>query len=218
MCISFLFGTAAGSGAGLIGAAASHASFATPGLFGTYGIGSAISGAFSALSNIGQAANAVGSLTSAYGQVYQGQVAAANMQYMAGMANYNAKVAKNNELMAKRAGEDRADIFSLKARRLLANQKVAYAKGGVVINQGTPLDVAADTAAVAEQERLAILYGAETQAGAYAAQAQQHAASQQRYLVNAANAERSGYTSALGSLASGVYTGYMYSPGRSLLA
>lgn len=218
MCPSLFVGTAlATAGPGAIVTTSPF----TAGLFGaggSFGAGGMLSGMFSALSNIGQAANAVGSLTSAYGQVYQGQVAAANMQYMAGMANYNAKVAENNALMAKRAGEDRADIFSLRARRLLANQKVAYAKGGVVINQGTPLDVAADTAAVAEQERLAILYGAETQAGAYTTQAQQHAASQQRYIVNAANAERSGYTSALGSLASGVYTGYMHSPGRSLLA
>lgn len=64
-----------------------------------------------------------------------------------------------------RAGERQADFQEdlaqadrddrrLQARRLLARQRVAFAKSGVNVDTGTPLDVQADTAA---QEELAIL-------------------------------------------------------------
>lgn len=59
-----------------------------------------------------------------------------------------------------------------RAQKLLAQQRVGYAKGGVTL-EGTPTEVLADTAADAEIDALAIRWGGASRAAAFKAQGQQ---------------------------------------------
>ena len=157
---------------------------------------------------------------SAYGTAQQSAISQAQMNYEADMMAYNAKIAENNALMAEQAAEYEADTFDLEARRVLARQRVGYANSGVVIDQDTPLDMSADTAAEAELERLAILYKGETQAEAFRQQAkgQESAAAAKR--LGAKLEKRSGQIATLGEIAKGGYTTSRYQskkPGTSLL-
>lgn len=71
--------------------------------------------------------------------------------------DYRAKVAENDALMAEYAAEADADTFDLRMRSLMATQNVRAAKSDVVINQDSPLNVAAVTAREGMLERLQIL-------------------------------------------------------------
>ena len=154
---------------------------------------------------------------SAYGTAQQSAISQAQMNYEADMMAYNAKIAENNALMAEQAAEYEADTFDLEARRVLARQRVGYAKSGVVIDQDTPLDISAETASEAQLERLAILYKGETQAEAYLQQAVGQEAAAARYRLNAQMASTSGTIGAATQLAKGAYTISRYTPGTSLL-
>tara|TARA_Y100000401_G_scaffold79655_1_gene65141 strand:- start:365 stop:982 length:618 start_codon:yes stop_codon:yes gene_type:complete len=203
MCPVILFGSAT-------------AAAGTAGYTGLIGAG----GAFAAAQAVPTALSLLGAGMSAYGQAYQGAVQAANYEYQAGMMQYNKKISENNALMARRASEFDADTFDLDKRRMLARQRTGYAKSGVVIDQDTPLDVSAETAAEAQLERLAILYKGETQAEAYLQQATGQEAAAARYRLNAQMAGTSGAIGAATELAKGAYTQFRYSPrgaGTSLL-
>ena len=203
MCPGILFGSAA-------------AAAGTAGYTGLIGAG----GSFVAAQAIPTGLGLLGAGMSAYGQAYQGAVQAANYEYQAGMMQYNKKISENNALMARRASEFDADTFDLDKRRMLARQRTGYAKSGVVIDQDTPLDVSAETAAEAQLERLAILYKGETQAEAYLQQATGQEAAAARYRLNAQMAGTSGAIGAATELAKGAYTQFRYSPrgaGTSLL-
>lgn len=151
MCPPLLFGTAAVAGTSTTAAIAAKA-----GLFGA-------GGAF----GLGQTLTTLGTIGSAGGMLYQGQVAASNLEYQSGIMDYNRVVAENDAMMAEWSAENDADIYDDRARRLMSTQTTKYAKSGVVINQDTPLDVAADTVAQAQLERLAILYRGQTQSNVY---------------------------------------------------
>ena len=178
----------------ILGAKAVGATAATSGLFGTAGVWSA-----------GQSALTLGTAASAFGAIRSGQTAAANFKYQAHMARYHAQINDNNALMRERAAEVEADLFDDRAKLLLSKQNVAFAKSGVAINQDTPLEVAAKTAADLTTERLAILYR-----GKVGAEAERHAAVGQRFAaVNAARnvreARAGGYLSAGATAGVGVH-------------
>ncbi len=192
----------------------------TAGLLGFGGTFAPFSGTLaSAVSNInlGTAANLAGAGFGAYGIAYSGAVQEANYEYQAGMMLYNKKISENNALMARRASEFDADTFDLDKRRMLARQRTGYAKSGVVIDQDTPLDISAETAAEAQLERLAILYKGETQAEAYLQQATGQEAAAARYRLNAQMAGTSATIGVGKELAQGAYKQYRYGAGTSLL-
>jgi len=70
--------------------------------------------------------------------------------------------AKTIRALGKVEAEDRRR----QTRRLLASQKVAFAKAGVATNQGTPLDVMGDTVAEEELAALRIRFGRKSQSEA----------------------------------------------------
>lgn len=167
---------------------------ATSGLFGSGG-----------LFGFGQTFASLSAATGAFGAIRQGKIAEANFKYQAHMADYQAKVHENNALMQRREAEFKADMFDDRLKVLLAKQNTAFAKGNVVINQDTPLEISVDTASEGALERLAILYRGET-----AASAEEAAAGGQRFAaVNArANAKRaplSGVINAATHVGTGAY-------------
>ena len=219
MCPPLLFGTAL-PGAMTMGATTAG----TAGLLGSGGVfnlatGSLTSGLYSSVARmgVGTAFNLVGAGTKAYAAAYQGQMAAANMTYQAQMMEYDRKISENNALMAERAAEYDADTFDMDKKRLLASQRVGYAKSNVLINQDTPLEISADTAAEAQLERLAILYKGSTQSQAYLQKAVGEEAAAARYRLNAKTSLTSGVIGAVSEVAKGGYDQYRYGAGRSLL-
>ncbi len=182
-----LFGASA---AGIAGGGAAVGGISTVGLLGSQGAfslatGSLTSGLYSAVANMGASGLlALGSFgATAYGQAYSAGVAEQNMRQQAGIMDYRAKVAENDALMAEYAAEADADTFDLRMRSLMATQNVRAAKSDVVINQDSPLNVAAVTAREGMLERLQILNRGEVEAFAKrtGAETTRSAADRQRY-------------------------------------
>ena len=186
--------------AGLIGVGGAFAPFS-----GTIasGIGSAVSsmGASSLLS--------LGSFgASAYGQAYSAGIAEQNMLRQAQIMDYNAVVRENNALMAEYAAERDADTFERRMSALMGTLDPETATSNVVINQGSPLQVAENLSREAALERLAIL-----NAGEVAAYAQRAGAASE---TSAAAAARSN----AGQFSTGAGIGILsdaFDTGRSLL-
>lgn len=92
----------------------------------------------------------------AYGQYQQGKAQEA-------ASKYQAQVNENNAIIAEReaaAAEERGKDAEGKQRRLTAQfqaqQEAAYAKSGVLMDSGSPLDILSDTAALGEIDALTI--------------------------------------------------------------
>ena len=191
-----LFGASA---AGIAGGGAAVGGIQTIGLLGANGVfaplsGSIATGIGSAFSGMGAggAFNLFSLGSSLYGTAQSTAVQQANLEYQAQMQEYNRKVAENNAGMARESARYDADTYEQRLRALKSSQNVRFSKSGVVINQDTPLDVAADTAADGELERLAILYRGETEAGAYMAQAAGNTSAAARLRANAVQQQHLG--------------------------
>lgn len=165
MCPPLLFGTAA-----------TATTAATTGLLGA-------GGSFALAQAVPTALGVAGFGMSAYGTAYQSEITKQNMLQQAGIMDYRAKVAENNALMEEYAAEIEADNFDLRMRSLMSTQNVNAAKSDVVINQDSPLNVAAVTAREGMLERLQILNRGEVAAFAQRTGAEniRSAADRQRY-------------------------------------
>ena len=89
---------------------------------------------------------------SAYSTLQQGQFAA-------GMADYNAKVMAQEAESTEEAGEYETRDMRREKRMLIAKQLTSFAKGGVVPSAGTPLNLGAKTAGLAEMDIRMTQYG-----------------------------------------------------------
>tara|TARA_R100001129_G_scaffold164747_1_gene131050 strand:- start:386 stop:1018 length:633 start_codon:yes stop_codon:yes gene_type:complete len=170
MCIPLLVGTALTTA----GPGAIVTSPFTAGLFGaggSFGAGGLLSGAFSSLSNMSSLLNLASFGTSSYGQYYSSAIAQQNMIRQAQIMDYNARIANNNALMAEYSAEVDAQNFDKRLRSIMGRQNVLAAASNVVINQDSPLNVAADTAREGMLERLQILNRGEIAASASRAKA-----------------------------------------------
>jgi len=88
-----------------------------------------------------------------------GQQQAARAQQKA--SDFNAAVARNNSIIAERQakdaiarGEVEASLAQRQAKQLAARQRVAFAANGVVVDEGTALDIVGDTAELGKFDEL----------------------------------------------------------------
>ena len=193
----------------------------TAGLIGSGGAfnlatGTLTSGLFSG--GWGTAFNALSFGSSLWGTAQSTAVTEANYQYQAQMLEYDRVVGENNARAARQAARFDADTFEERLRALKATENVRYTKSGVVINQDTPLDVAADTAAKGEMERLAILLRGETEAASYEMDAAGNRSAAERLRANAATAATAGNITMISDVAKAGYRQYRNTPGKSLLS
>ena len=91
---------------------------------------------------------------SAVGSIAQGQAQAAALERQAATQEANAAIARNNAIAAVQAAEAEADRVDRVRKIQSAKATAAYAKSGVEINEGTPIEVLGDVAAEFELERL----------------------------------------------------------------
>ena len=215
MCPPLLFGTAAATAA-TSGTGAFVAS--TTGRLGSGGVFNLAAGSLTQNMGFGTLFNVLSSGTSLYGQSYQAGITQQNLEYQAQMQEYNRKVAENNAALSRADAEFEADTFDRRVRALMGTQQTRYAKSNVVINEDTPLDVAAETAEEAQLERLAIIYRGDMQAKAFEEQAKGNISAAARLRGNSEIARRSASINAFGTVAKAGYKQYRNTPGTSLLA
>lgn len=124
-------------------------------------------------------------------------------------ADWNARIAedsaRNRDLQADDAiqrGLSEASLQQLRTRKQIGDDRARYGASGVDVNSGSPVDVAADTAAWGEYERQQVIANSEREAWGYRQEAsnlrQQAAltrATKQSPWINAAATGISGTTS-----------------------
>lgn len=116
-----------------------------------------------ALAIAGLAISAIGTGVSYMGMRQQQQAQASAMKA-------NAKVQEQNAHQAELEAHERIRRTRRQNKKALARQRQAYADAGV-LEEGTPLTVAADTSAMMELEAQDQLYSGQRQAGAFRTQA-----------------------------------------------
>ena len=115
------------------------------------------------------ALSVVGGAAQAAGMMQQGQQAKAQ-------ASYQAAVLRNNQILADRAaadalkrGEEAEAQHSLRVRATIGQQRAALASHGVLVDQGSALDITSDTAAQGAYDALVIRNNAAREALGYTA-------------------------------------------------
>lgn len=112
---------------------------------------------------------AVGAIVAGGAVAAKGQAEAAAADKSA--SQFSAAVLRNNQIIADRQAEDArargavaATEKAKETKQLIGRQRVALAAGGGVIDEGSALDLTADTAGIGELDRLTILNNAEREA------------------------------------------------------
>lgn len=145
----------------------------------------------------------LGTAFQAFGAIQQGRAAAAQ-------AEYQAAVGRNNAILAQRAADDArlrgAEAERRKAvenRQLMGRQRAVLAANGVLVDQGSALDLTSDTAEIGKLDELTIRSNAEREALGYEAQGMNFNAAAQLNSMRADNARSSAMGSALGTVLTG---------------
>jgi len=147
-----------------------------------------------AVSSFALAAIAVGTAVTAYGQYQAGQAQERALNYQAAVQERNAQIAKQNAEYDAQRQESRL-------RRAIGSQRAAVLASGIQM-EGTALELQQDTVQQAEMDRLAILYGGETN--------YQNARSEAELSrMQGKAAGQAGTTAAFGTVLGGFGQGYM---------
>jgi len=115
------------------------------------------------LATMAMVAMGIGTAASTIGQIQAGQS-------QAEWSAYNAEVSRQNALAAKQSAEYDATRTREEGAKLMARQRVLYAKSGVAL-EGTPTDVILGTAEDVEMDAMAILRKGLIQSQQYESQA-----------------------------------------------
>jgi hypothetical protein len=148
-------------------------------------------------------AMAVGAAVSAYGAYSQGQAAKSAAQYQAAVAGNNKIMADRAAVDAQQRGEVAADKRREQAAQLIGRQRAVLAGNGVVVDQGSALDITSDTAATGEFEALTIRSNAEREAYQYRAQGENFSSEAQLATMRGDSAAQAGMFGAGSSILNG---------------
>lgn len=146
-----------------------------------------------------------GTAVSAVGSIVQGQQQAKMAQ---AEGETNARIAEMQAAQVKQSAEYEASKIARAKRQALSRSQMLYAKSGVLISEGSPLEVMADTATQYEMDINATRYNADV-----TAQRLNYEAAVSRNLSNAqARAYKTaGYFGAASTILTGASS--MYKPG-----
>ena len=122
---------------------------------------------------------------------------------------YQADVDRNNQIIQERLatdaierGKEEERMHRIKIGQFKGQQINAFAKNGVTVDSGTPLDVLSDTAMIGELEALTIRNNAEREAYGYRVNAMNYGASSQNNRTASSVARKSGNQGAFTSVLS----------------
>lgn len=149
------------------------------------------------------AATVISTAVGVAGSIQQGKAAK-------NQADYQAQVARNNRIIAERKAEDarrRGAIEErqqrIKTAQLIGRQRASAAARGVVVDQGSALDITADTAAIGELDALTIRSNAEREALGFETQGANFEAESVLRRRAGSTAQSDSFLSAGGTLLSG---------------
>ncbi len=148
----------------------------------------------------------IGTAFSAVGQMQQGKAAAAQAEYQAAVGRNNAILAQRAADDARLRGDEAARREASKNKQLMGRQRAVLAANGVLVDQGSALDITGDTAEIGKLDELTIRSNAEREALGYEAQGMNFNASSQLNQMRADNATSSGMGSAFGTVLTGAGT------------
>ncbi len=151
-------------------------------------------------------ASVLGTAVGAYGQYQAGQA-------QAGQARYQAQVAENNRVISEQQARDaemRGQLAENERRRqtgaLIGRQRTALAANGVLVDDGSALDITSDTAALGEVDALTLRANAAREAYGYRAQGNNFGAEAGLQRARASSAATAGAVGAGATLLSGAGT------------
>ena len=155
------------------------------------------------LAGIGTAVSVLSFGGQAFSQIRQGDAQAEALKRQSQAAEFNARVAENNAILARQAAEADADTIDRQRRIALSKQSTGFAASGVVIDEGSTLEVLGDTAAEFELDRLNRLHQGQVQTNAQRIQSTLDRNNAQGLLSQASSARSAGRTAALGTVLTG---------------
>ena len=82
-------------------------------------------------------------------------------------AELNANIARGQAEQARKAAEERADMYRRNAARRMATMRARMGASGIEMETGSPLLALMDSASEAKRDELRILHGGEAQAWAF---------------------------------------------------
>lgn len=139
----------------------------------------------------------------------------ASAQAAAGQATYQAGVARNNQIIAERNAADSLKRGSIEEDKLrernaafLGKQRAQMAGQGMLIDEGSPLDIQEDTAGLAELDALTLRSGYEREAYSYRVQGMNQEAQARLYDSKASGSLMAGYLGAAGSIVGGAFKAF----------
>ena len=155
------------------------------------------------LAGIGVGLSALSFGVQAFSAMRQGEAQEAALKQQSQVAEFNARVAENNAILARQAAEADADTIDRQRRIALSKQSTGFAASGVVIDEGSTLEVLGDTAAEFELDRLNRLHQGQVQTNAQRIQSTLDRNNAQGLLSQASSAASAGRTAAVGTVLTG---------------
>ncbi len=142
----------------------------------------------------------------AAGAVQQSQAASAQATYQAAVSRNNAVLAEKAASDAEERGRLEEKQSRLRTSRTIGSQRASFAANGVVVDEGSALDVTADTAELGEVDALTIRDNAAREAFNFRAQGSQFQSDAGAFETSAANSQTAGFLNAGASLLDGGQT------------
>lgn len=152
---------------------------------------------------IGLAMSALSTGASMYGQMQQGKAAQAQANYQAAVLRNNQQIAEYQAQDAEKRGKLAEQQHRLKVSQLAGRQRAVMAGNGVVVDQGSALDILGDTAELGELDALTIRSNSAREAYGFRVQGMGFASDAGLALARGASARSAGTTGAFTSLLSG---------------
>jgi hypothetical protein len=140
-----------------------------------------------------------GAATSAYGSYKEGQATKQANGFQAGIYQNNAVTAKQNASNERQSGIEDARRVRIQTIQKMSMQKAAMAANGLDINEGTAVDLTADTASMGELDALTTMHNSELKARNYENTANDFTSQAQLSLISGKNAATSGLIKGLGN-------------------
>lgn len=145
-------------------------------------------------------ATVVGTGLSFMGQMQQNRAIQARSAYDAAVARDNAILAERQAKDAEKRGKIEADRKRLQTRQLIGRQRTQLASAGVIVDEGTALDITQDTAAAGELDARTIQNNAEREALGFRTQGMNFAASAELAHLRGQTSSLAGVGTLLGGL------------------
>lgn len=138
------------------------------------------------------------------GSMQQGQAQKQQAEYQAAVARNNQIIANQQAADAERRGAEAEKNQRVKTQMQIGTQMAKFGGSGVELNDGSPVDIFADTAAAGEYDALTVRSNAQREAWGHRVQGMNAGAQAGLYDLQGANAERAGNMGAGASLLTGL--------------